>query len=390
MHAPALGAAVLGLLLVTLAAPPLRGQGLASPGPLTTAHARLDDLAHCLDCHDAGRELSGRKCLACHVSLAREIRADQGYHAVATKHGTALACRTCHSEHNGRPFQMVKWPAGGRLAFDHAQTGWALAGAHAKVRCESCHKASLIVEASVRTDTSLATARTYLGLGVTCAGCHLDEHRGRVSQQCQDCHAVDAWKPVPKFDHGRTKFPLTGLHATVTCDKCHTVREELASGPGGTVDSSFVDFRAAKPDFASGCAGCHDSPHHEAGMTGNCERCHVTTGWFVLAASERRFDHTATGFPLNGAHQSARCESCHLATARAPLPARVALVRENFVRPMAKLKMVFNRCDACHADVHADALSAAASARDCSACHTETRFTPTRFSLAAHDSTRFA
>ena len=109
-------AIAMSLLLGALAAPPSRAQGLASPGPLTTAHARMDDLARCLDCHDAGRELSGRKCLACHVSLAREIAADKGYHAVATKHGTALACRTCHSEHNGRPFQMVKWP-GGRQAF---------------------------------------------------------------------------------------------------------------------------------------------------------------------------------------------------------------------------------------------------------------------------------
>ena len=390
MRTTGCGAAAVLLLLVVAASPPLRAQGLASPGPLTTAHAKLDDLAHCLDCHDAGRQLTGVKCLACHASLAREIRADQGYHATATRHGAQLACRTCHSEHNGRPFQMVKWPAGGRTAFDHQQTGWALAGAHARTRCETCHRAALVSEASVRSDASLSVERTYLGLGTTCASCHLDEHRGRVSRLCQDCHGVDAWKPAQRFDHGRTKFPLTGLHATVTCDKCHTRRQELAGGPGGSTDSAFVDFNAAKPDWASGCAGCHDSPHHAAGMAGNCERCHVTTGWFVLAASERRFDHTATGFALNGAHASARCESCHLATARTPLPARVALVRQNFVRPMAKLKMVFDRCDACHADVHEGQLSPATATRDCSACHRETRFSPTSFTLAAHDSLPFA
>ena len=380
--------AAVTLLLAALAAPPLRGQGLASPGPLTTAHARMDDLARCLDCHDAGRELSGRKCLACHVSLAREIAADQGYHAGATKHGTALACRTCHSEHNGRPYQMVKWP-GGRQAFDHHQTGWALAGAHAKQRCDDCHKASFVVEASVRSDTSLTVAHTYLGLGTTCAACHLDEHRGRVSEQCQDCHDVDAWKLAAGFDHGRTRFPLTGLHATVTCDKCHAARVELAHGPGGTTDSSFTDFRAAKPDWESGCVGCHTSPHRAGEMVGRCEQCHVTTGWFVLAANERRFDHTGTGFPLEGAHATARCEDCHLATARSPLPVRVALVRRNFVRPMAKVKMVFDRCDACHADVHAGELSPAADAADCKACHTQARFTPTSYTAAAHDSTPF-
>ena len=388
MRRRALGPAILGLLL--LAAPAaLRAQGLASPGPLTTAHAKLDDLARCLDCHDAGRELSGRKCLACHVSLAREIRADQGYHAVATKHGAELGCRTCHSEHNGRPYQMVKWPAGGKTRFDHAQTGWALTGAHARERCEDCHKATLITLASVKSDASLSAARTYLGLGTSCAACHLDEHRGRVSQQCQDCHTVDAWKPAPRFDHARTHFRLTGLHATVTCDKCHSVREELASGPGATTDSSFLDFHPTRPGWATGCIGCHPSPHKEAERVGSCEKCHVTAGWFVLAASERRFDHTTVGFALNGAHAAARCESCHLATARAPLPPRVALVRANFVRPMAKLKMVFDRCDACHADVHQGELSPAAAAKDCAACHTEARFAPTRYSPAAHDSTRF-
>jgi hypothetical protein len=375
--------------LTVAAASPIRAQGLASPGPLSTAHAKLDDLAHCLNCHDAGRQLSGSKCLLCHTSLAREIRADQGYHAAATRHGAAPACRSCHSEHNGRPFRLVKWPAGGREGFDHRQTGWTLVGAHAKARCESCHRAPLVTEAAVRGDSSLAVARTYLGLGTECASCHLDEHRGRVSRKCEDCHTADAWKPAPQFDHGRTNFPLTGLHANLTCDKCHTVRSELATGPGGSTDTSFVDFHASKSGWDTGCIGCHPSPHREAGRFGSCEKCHVTTGWFVLPDSVRRFDHTAVGFPLHGAHSTAQCESCHLPSARAPLPQRVALVRANFVRPMARRKMVFNRCDACHADAHAGQLSPAAGARDCSACHNEVRFAPTRFSLAAHDSTTF-
>ena len=28
--------------------------------------------------------------------------------------------------------------------------------------------------------------------------------------------------------------------------------------------------------------------------------------------SDRAFDHLATGFPLTGAHQTARCETCHV------------------------------------------------------------------------------
>ncbi len=391
MHpAPVTAAAALALLLVA-ATSRLVAQGLASPGPLSAAHARLEGLAHCLDCHDAGRELSGRKCLACHVSLAAEIRADRGYHAVATKHGTALGCATCHSEHNGRPFQLVRWRDAGvatRDAFDHHQTGFDLAGAHAKVHCDDCHKASMIAVAAVRNDSSVAPARTYLGLGTRCADCHLDEHRGRASLTCTNCHTQTVWKPAPGFDHGRTTFPLTGLHATVACGRCHTVRVQVARGPGGSVDSSFLDFRATRTSSAAGCAGCHPSPHHEASMAGSCERCHVATGWFVLTSSVRRFDHTATGFALRGAHAAARCESCHLSSQASALPDSVALVRANFLRPLERRpeRMAFARCDACHAPVHAGELP---GGKDCAACHTETRFTPVVFTLAAHDSTRF-
>ena len=389
MHATP-GAAVLALLFA-LAAVPLAAQGLASPGPLSAAHAGLDNLARCLDCHDAGRQLSGRKCLVCHASLAAQISADRGYHAVATRHGTQLACRTCHSEHNGQPFRLVKWPdAAGREAFDHRQTGWLLEGAHAKQRCETCHKASLVAVASVRADSSLSASRTYLGLGTTCAACHLDEHRGRVSRQCADCHSVDAWKPVARFDHSGTRFPLTGLHANVRCERCHAVRQQLATGPGGAVDSSFMDFRTRQSARVSGCVGCHASPHRQASMAGRCERCHSTMGWFALADSVRRFDHTAVGFPLREAHAAARCESCHLSTAESPLATRVALVRANFVRPLRGQRMVFDRCDGCHEDAHEGQLAASPTRQDCSACHTETRFTPTVFALQVHDSSNFA
>jgi hypothetical protein len=389
MHAAPLSLAVAVLLLV--ASSEVAAQGLASPGPLATAHARLDNLARCLACHDAGRELSGRKCLVCHASLARRIRADSGYHAVATRHGAALACRTCHSEHNGRPFRLVKWAGGAKESFDHHQTGWALAGAHARLRCEACHQARLVTDPAVRSDSSVSLQRTYLGLGTACAACHLDEHRGRVSRACQDCHDADAWKPAPRFDHAKTRFALTGLHADLRCAQCHVTRNETATGPDGTTDASFVDFHASRSAWVTGCVGCHPSPHREAGRVGACQKCHSTAGWFVLADSVRRFDHTAVGFPLRGAHADAPCESCHLPSERAPLPARVALVRANSLRPFRHQKMLFHRCDACHANVHAGQLPDGKDEgnRDCGACHTEVKFTPTTFTTAAHDSTRF-
>jgi hypothetical protein len=379
----------LALVLLAATATQAVAQGLASPGPLSSAHAGLDNLTRCLDCHDAGRELSGRKCLTCHVSIAAELRADRGYHALATRHGTALACGSCHSEHNGRPFDLISWRSmGGRDRFDHAQTGWPLEGAHARQRCEACHTARLVTDAAVRADRSLSVARTYLGLGTACASCHLDEHRGRVGPRCERCHTVEAWKPA-RFDHARTRFPLTGRHAALRCAQCHSMRTQPVTGPTGVVDSSFLDFRATRTGWDRGCVGCHASPHRDAARVGACERCHTTAGWFDLADSVRHFDHAAVGFPLRGAHAGAPCESCHLATPRSPLPAGVALVRENFLRTFDRVRMVFHRCDACHASVHQSELAGAFASEDCAACHDQSRFTPTSFSAAAHDSSAF-
>jgi len=373
--------------LVAGAAAPLRAQGLASPGPLAAPHARLDDLTKCLSCHETGRQLSGRKCLDCHVSLARRIRTGLGYHAGATRGGTQLACASCHSEHNGRPYRLVRWPNNvPKEQFNHRDAGWNLEGAHARHRCESCHRAELIADAAVRGDRSLSAQRTYLGLGSQCVACHLDEHRGRVSRTCEDCHTTTEWKPAPRFDHARTRFELTGRHRDVPCSGCHQERRADATGPGGTRDTSYVDFGAGR-SASTGCAGCHRSPHRETSRVGRCERCHTVEGWFVLPDSMRHFDHAPLGFPLRGAHARARCESCHLSSAASPLPRGVQLVRANFQRPFARQKIGFARCGQCHTDVHQGEL---APRRDCDACHDETAFTPTHFTQAMHDSTAFA
>lgn len=365
-----------------LRAAPLVAQGLASPGPLTAAHEGYDNLASCLACHESGRELTGRRCLACHVSLAARIREGRGYHARLTHNGLELRCAECHSEHNGRPYRLVRWPGNVPAErFDHALAGWRLEGAHARLRCAQCHREGLLA-AAVRADTSVARARTFLGLGTGCGACHLDEHRGRVSRTCADCHTQESWTPAPGFDHARTDFPLTGLHGAVACARCHQVRRDRASGPGGARDTSFTEFRAG--EAATGCASCHRAPHRDAARMRRCESCHTTDGWFRLADSLRTFDHASIGFPLRGAHAQARCERCHLSSTAAPLAPHVALIRANFLLPFARRDMAFARCDDCHADVHAGEL--APRGRDCAVCHDETAFAPTRFTAALHDS----
>jgi hypothetical protein len=59
---------------------------------------------------------------------------------------------------------------------------------------------------------------------------------------------------------------------------------------------------------SSACADCHDDIHRgELGTL--CERCHTPTSWLIPDMRQR---HTRTPFALEGVHQTAPCEGCHL------------------------------------------------------------------------------
>src|SRR5512146_2217913 len=48
---------------------------------------------------------------------------------------------------------------------------------------------------------------------------------GDLNLACENCHTYTAWRPlraVPEFDHDKTKYPLRGMHAGVSCLQCHT------------------------------------------------------------------------------------------------------------------------------------------------------------------------
>jgi hypothetical protein len=50
------------------------------------------------------------------------------------------------------------------------------------------------------------------------------------------------------------------------------------------------------------------TPNHVgASFSTNCQACHGVNTWFQV-----NFDHSATGFPLTGAHVSVPCTSCHV------------------------------------------------------------------------------
>ena len=201
-------------LIVVMGATLARAQ--VSPGPLATPHQALDTPLKCFECHGKGAEAMRDRCVACHQEIGWLAGRGLGLHG---QKGSEK-CATCHPDHAGREFAMIAWEEGGPERFDHARSGWPLAGKHAGLKCADCHKQELQTSEAIRLAKRKDRKGSWLGLERECLSCHRgkDAHGGRLGPDCARCHDEKAWKPAPRFDHAKTSYPLTGRHATVTCD----------------------------------------------------------------------------------------------------------------------------------------------------------------------------
>lgn len=246
--------------------------------PLTGAHLQIT----CEACHgdDRGGAFTTRspECISCHA--ADYASAQTVDHAAA---GFPTDCLQCH----------VSLSFVGGAEFDHltASGGFALLGAHADLRCASCH---------VQPGNQL---RFSAPAGPTdCIACHEGDyqrqHGGRGwPTTCLDCHDVFDWDG--EFDHAAaTGFELLGVHASFDCSTCH-----LADGTPRFAPTSSDD-----------CVTCHQSQyqaqHASFGFPTTCVTCHTPTAWTNVS-----FDHDGQFFPIfSGRHQGrwSRCPDCHM------------------------------------------------------------------------------
>jgi Cytochrome c7 and related cytochrome c len=305
----------------------------------------------------------GLKCVRCHnperiapaarkTILMKDLR--RSYLGLGT------ACATCHEDkHKGqvgdkceRCHTVAKWKDVTR--FDHSTAKYKLTGAHAKVDCAKCH-------ATLPPSSASSAVIRYTGIPFAqCADCHKDPHRGSFAAGCNSCHNDSVWKPARNsfsaFDHSKTKFPLLGKHAPVTCDKCHKTS----------------DFKA--PVAHEQCKACHKDIHGgqfaARADAGDCASCHTADDWkpstYTLAS------HAKSMYPLLGKHAAVACDKCHL-------PARAATV----------YKVRYEECKVCHRDPHAGQFAAATHRDRCEDCHMVDRFQPAKYTLSRHTQTRF-
>ena len=233
--------------------------------PLAGAHQAVS----CAGCH-ADKVYAGKstQCIACHRADYDQARSPR--HA----DGFPTACADCHNN--------TSWDG---ATFDHNTTRFALTGAHNAASCASCHADGV-----------------YHGKATDCASCHQANAQAArnpphgsalFTAPCSGCHGTTAWAGAA-FNHDLTKYPLTGSHRSATCAACH------ADGVWSGRSIECVSCHRARYDATT------NPPHAAAGYSTTCATCHSTTAW-----PGATFNHSATQFPLTGAHVAAPCVSCH-------------------------------------------------------------------------------
>ncbi|MCB0282532.1 MAG: hypothetical protein KDF60_08120, partial [Calditrichaeota bacterium] len=247
----------------------------ATEFPLTGAHMTTN----CADCHTQGYQVQlATDCYSCHDNDFNSAQ-DPNHVNNNFDHN----CETCHSTSAWEPAN-----------FDHSATEFPLTGAHMTTNCVDCHTQGYQVQ-----------------LATDCYSCHDNDFNSaqdpnhvsnNFDHDCMQCHSTSAWEPA-NFDHSATEFPLTGAHQTVNCATCHT--------QGYQVQLSIDCYSCHENDFNS----AQDPNHVTNNFDHNCETCHSTSAW-----EPANFDHSATEFPLTGAHQTVNCASCHTQGYQVQLP----------------------------------------------------------------------
>ncbi len=318
-----------------------------SPGDLAEAHAYLEGMSNCTQCHTLGSKVSNEKCLACHTEIKDRVDQKKGYHSssgVIDKN-----CVSCHNDHHGKTFEIIRFE---KEAFDHKLTGYLLEGAHSKKKCADCHKKEFIASQKLK-DKKYST---YLGLETSCKSCHADYHENTLSANCTDCHGMDAFKPALKFDHNKARFRLAGKHQATECIKCHKME---------TRGSKQVQKFTGIP-FAS-CTNCHVDVHKDK-FGQDCRQCHNEESFHSVAGMSD-FDHNKTNFKLENKHQAVSCKLCHKAALTDPVK--------------------HSLCSDCHVDYHNKQFVKPDQSPDCSACHSTNGFKGSSFTIERHNTSVF-
>lgn len=180
-------------------------------------------------------------------------------------------------------------------------------------RCVACHDHADIAQ-------DIAKKRGYHGhlKDVSCKRCHT-EHKGR------DAKIVHL--NIKEFDHNLTEFPLRGGHtgSKIKCADCHAAGKKFRDAPHE-------------------CIACHrKDDKHKGGLGTQCVKCHEESSWKKI-----RFDHSKTGYELEGKHITATCVSCHIGQKYKNTPRECYACHKRDDDKKGHKGRFGRKCDTCH------------------------------------------
>lgn len=303
------------------------------------------------------------KCVECHKSVWGN---KNPFMSTETRFfGLDDSCKSCHRKddiHKFTPKFAAKecsachgtntWKTD--IVFDHfKQTGFALVGKHADLKCANCH---------LPKGKSAPPKYDFPGLEKQkCLTCHADFHKEGLSNKfrdgtCDRCHVQTTWK-VQNFKHDMTGFILHGKHTEVSCVNCHSKSKSFQS----------IGKHKNWVGLDTTCASCHKDYHGFGNELSNkgvpfkkCENCHTDTGWMMNLL----FDHNRdTDYPLTGKHIGVKCFACH--KPKAPSSQNKSPLRFYDFPQLAS-----KNCETCHKSPHLNDPAPIFRKEKCSTCHT--------------------
>ena len=323
----------------------------------------------CARCHDPktawGKKPPFASCTSCH----KDVHAGQ-----ATLDGKTVDCQACHRVEGFSPSTYT--------VLQHRSTRYPLEGAHARVKCQACHRKN---PPGVPAE-KLGRAGILMRMPSTrCRDCHQDAHGGQLARRadagaCESCHKVEGWKPTTYSlaAHAKLRLPLQGRHAKVECAACHGPRRKgLPALPG---PEKLGSAGVALTGLDVSCTACHFDPHEgrfaargARPKSGGCLACHGLASFRPSTVDVMK--HQSFAYPLEGAHRATPCDACHKEDKYPPVKSSLILAtaqgyRMPFTTPQG------GRCEACHKNPHGNQFARRKDKGACQGCHDEDAFRP--------------
>lgn len=139
------------------------------------------------------------------------------------------------------------------------------------------------------------------------------------------------------------------LEGLSNCTQCHVLGKKVTN-------EKCLDCHKEIINLISKKEGYHASTEVQGNDCFNCHSEHHGKNFKLINIEKDNFDHSLTGYKLEGKHGQIKCEECH---------------KKEFIQPEVSQKKevgtflgLNTKCLSCHDDYHQKTLSS-----DCASCH---------------------